>query len=395
VQLSGAKGYTASAVVPVTVPYRDADGQERHPTLAVGPAFSVMLNPATQVMPLSDPSCRVTVDVSSDSSQAANGTVRLELPAGWKAEPPEAQITLQHRGEDRQVSFNVTHPAMQEGRQQIRAVFTASGANYAEGYSEISRPDIETFFYYEPALQHVSAVDVKVPKELKVGYIMGAGDDIPQVLRELGMNVAMISPQELASGDLSRYDTIVLGIRAYDTRDDVRAHNARLLDYVKNGGTLMVQYNQQLTEFNEGKFTPYPARESRERVSVEEAPVQILAPQNSVFHYPNEINSKDFAGWVQERGLYFMDDWDSHFQPLLASNDPGEPPQKGGLLLAQYGKGVYIYNAYSFFRELPTGVPGAIRLYVNLLSAGHEKKQAAKFQSVKFSKFRISAANLQ
>jgi hypothetical protein len=208
---------------------------------------------------------------------------------------------------------------------------------------------------------------------LKIGYIMGAGDDIPLVLREIGMNVAMISPQELASGDLSRYDTIVLGIRAYDTQDAVRAHNARLLDYVKNGGTLMVQYNQQLTQFNDGKYTPYPAQESHDRVTVEESPVQILAPQDGVFHYPNHITSKDFDGWVQERGLYFMDSWDSHFQPLLASQDPGESPLKGGLLLAHYGKGIYIYNAYSFFRELPTGVPGAIRLYVNLLNAGHEK----------------------
>ncbi len=387
VELASAKGLQASDVVPVTVPYQDASGQERHPTLAVGPAFSVMLDPSTQVVPLSDPSCRVNVDVRSDVSGAANGVVRLELPRGWKAEPPQQQVEFAHRGEDRQVSFNVVHPSMREGRQQVRSVFDSGGANYAEGYTEISRPDIETFYYYQPAVQHVSVVDVQVPKELRIGYIMGAGDDIPQVLREIGMNVDMISPQELAGGDLSRYDTIVLGIRAYDTRDDVRANNARLLEYVKNGGTLMVQYNQQLTQFNDGKYTPYPAQESRDRVTVEESPVQILAPQDGVFHYPNQITSKDFDGWVQERGLYFMDKWDSQFQPLLASHDPGEAPLKGGLLLAHYGKGIYIYNAYSFFRELPTGVPGAIRLYVNLLSAGHEKKQASKLQS-----FTVSAA---
>jgi len=312
--------------------------------------------------------------VRSDVSGAAKGTLRLELPEGWKAEPAEAQLAFAHRGENQQVSFNVVHSGLQEGRSQVRAVFEANGVKYAEGYTAISRPDIDTFYYYEPALQHVSVVDVKVRPQLKLGYIMGAGDDIPQVLREIGMDVTMISPQELAGGDLSRYGTIVLGIRAYDTRDDVRANNGRLLDYVKNGGTLMVQYNQQLTQFNDGKYPPYPARESRDRVTVEESPVDILEPQDSVFHYPNQITSKDFDGWVQERGLYFMDDWDSHFQPLLACHDPGEPPQKGGLLLAHYGKGIYIYNAYSFFRELPTGVPGAIRLYVNLLSAGHEKQ---------------------
>jgi LmbE family N-acetylglucosaminyl deacetylase len=384
VQLASAKGWQAAEVVPVTVPYRDASGQERHPTLAVGPAFSVMLNPATQVVPLSDESCRVTVDVRGEVSGAAAGTLHLELPQGWRADPPQAQVQFTHRGGDREVTFNVIHPELREGRQRLRAVFDSGGTRYAEGYTAISRPDIDTFYYYEPAEQHVSVVDVKVPKELKVGYIMGAGDDIPPVLRELGMNVTMVSPQELAGGDLSRYDSIVLGIRAYDTRDDVRANNARLLNYVKNGGTLMVQYNQQLTQFNEGNYTPYPAQESHDRVTVEEAPVQILAPQDPVFHYPNQITSKDFEGWVQERGLYFMDNWDSHFQPLLASNDPGEEPLKGGLLLAHYGKGIYIYNAYSFFRELPTGVPGAIRLYVNLLSAGHEK-QVSGFQGFKVS----------
>jgi LmbE family N-acetylglucosaminyl deacetylase len=384
VEVAGAKGWQAAAIVPVTVPYRDAGGQERHPTVAIGPAFSVMVDPPTQVVPKSDGNFALTVEVRSNVVGPAHGTLSLELPQGWQAQPQQAQVAFTHRGEEQKASFSLAHPGLQEGRQQIRATFASGGTSYAEGYTVISRPDIDTFYYYEPALQHISVVDVNVPRQLKVGYIMGAGDDIPRVLREIGMNVAMISNQELAGGDLSRYDTIVLGIRAYDTRDDVRASNARLLDYVKNGGTLMVQYNQQLTEFNAGKYTPYPAQESRDRVTVEQSPVQILAPQNSVFHYPNQITSKDFDGWVQERGLYFMDSWDSQFQPLLASQDPGESPLKGGLLLAHYGKGVYIYNAYSFFRELPMGVPGAIRLYVNLLSAGHEK-QVSKFQGFRVS----------
>ena len=384
VQLASAKGWLASIAGAVTVPYRDAGGQDRNPTLAVGPEFSVTVDPPTQVVPKSDGNFAVSVDVRSDVSSTLSGTVRLELPADWKAQPREVQVAFSHRGEEQRVSFQIVHPGLRESREQIRALFDCGGTRYAEGYTAISRPDIDTFYYYEPALQHVSVVDVKSPAGLKVGYIMGAGDEIPQVLREIGMSVTMVSPQELAGGDLSRYDTIVLGIRAYDTRADVRANNPRLLNYVKNGGTLMVQYNQQLTQFNEGKYTPYPAEESHDRVTVEQSPVQILAPQESVFRYPNPITSKDFDGWVQERGLYFMDNWDSHFQPLLASNDPGEEPLKGGLLLAHYGKGIYIYNAYSFFRELPTGVPGAIRLYVNLLSAGHEK-QVSEFQGFKVS----------
>jgi hypothetical protein len=217
-------------------------------------------------------------------------------------------------------------------------------------------------------------VDVKVPHDLKIGYIMGAGDDIPTVLQQVGMNVSLISAEQLPSEDLSAYGTIVLGIRAYDTQKAVAANNKKLLDFVAAGGTLVVQYNAAVADFNSGHFTPYSTELSRARVSVEEAPVDVLAQGDSVFRYPNEITARDFNGWVQERGLYFMDKWDDQFKPLLSCHDPGEPPQNGGLLRAQYGKGTYIYTGYAFFRQLPAGVPGAVRLFVNLLSAGHEKQ---------------------
>jgi hypothetical protein len=186
------------------------------------------------------------------------------------------------------------------------------------------------------------------------------------------MDVTVLGAEQLASADLSPYGTIVLGIRAYDTQKDLAANNKKLLDWVSAGGTLVVQYNASVGDFNKGNFTPYPATLSRARVSVEDAPVQVLAPDDSVFTTPNKITEKDFEGWVQERGLYFMDHWDDHFKPLLACHDPGESAQKGGLLRAQYGKGTYIYTGYAFFRQLPAGVPGAIRLYVNLLSSGRQ-----------------------
>src|SRR5271170_1622415 len=209
---------------------------------------------------------------------------------------------------------------------------------------------------------------------MKIGYIMGAGDDITTVLQQVGMDVTLVPAEKLATEDLSGYATIVLGIRAYDTQKDVAANNKKLLDFVAAGGTLVVQYNSGVGDFNNGHFTPYPADLSRARVSVEEAPVEILAPEDGVFHYPNAITARDFDGWVQERGLYFMSKWDDHFTPLLACHDPGEEAQKGGLLRAQYGKGTYIYTGYAFFRQLPAGVPGAVRLYVNLLSAGYQKQ---------------------
>jgi hypothetical protein len=224
-------------------------------------------------------------------------------------------------------------------------------------------------------------VDVKLPQHLKIGYVMGAGDEILPVMETLGLDVKTISAQELVYGDLTQYDTIVVGIRAYDVRTDIREKNRRLLDYVRQGGTLIVQYNQSTGLFNEGRYTPYPATAGNARVSVEEQPVEILAPEERVFSYPNKINAKDFDGWVQERGLYFMTQWDAQFKPLLASSDPGEAPLKGGLLLAHYGKGTYIYSGYAFFRQLPAGVPGAVRLFVNLLSAGHDAQPGPAVKS--------------
>jgi hypothetical protein len=278
------------------------------------------------------------------------------------------------RGEKQEVEFKISPASLKEGRAKIRAVLESGGADYGEGYSLVTREDLDSFYYYQPALQRISIVDVKVPKDLKVGYIMGAGDDIPTVLKQVGMDVTLIAPDKIADEDLGKYGTIVLGIRAYDTQKDVVANNKKVLDYVSAGGTLIVQYNASVGDFNKDNLTPYSAELSRARVSVEEAPVDILAPDDGVFHYPNEITARDFDGWVQERGLYFMDKWDEHFKPLLSCHDPGEDAQKGGLLRAQYFKGTYIYTGYAFFRQLPAGVPGAVRLYVNLLSAGHEKQ---------------------
>jgi hypothetical protein len=282
-------------------------------------------------------------------------------------------VDFRRRGEKLERQFKVVPAGLQEGNATIRAVLKWGSESASEGYTLVTREDLGSFYYYQPARQRVSIVDVQAPHDLKVGYIMGAGDDIPTVLQQVGMDVTMISPEKLATEDLSKYGTIVLGIRAYDTQKEVAANNKKLLDYVSAGGTLVVQYNASVGDFNSGKFTPYSADLSRARVSVEDAPVDILAPGDSIFHYPNTITQRDFDGWIQERGLYFMSTWDDHFQPLLACHDPGEEPQKGGLLRAKYGKGIYIYTGYSFFRELPAGVPGAVRLYVNLLSAGHEK----------------------
>jgi hypothetical protein len=358
---------------PVVTPFVDDRGKQRTRTLAVVPSFSVALEPGTQVISTHNgKTTTVTVGVTSNLTRDAKGDLRLELPAGWRSEPPQHPVSFSHRGEKRQIQFTVFPSDIQPGRATIHALFESDGEKYSEGYTLVDREDLGSFYYYQPARQRVSIVDVEVPHDLKVGYVMGAGDDIPTILKQVGMNVTAIPAEHLATEDLSQFGTIVLGIRAYDTQKEVAANNKKMLGFVEAGGTLVVEYNTGVGDFNDGKFTPYPADLSRARVSVEEAPVEILAPQDSIFHYPNRITQDDFNGWIQERGLYFMGKWDNHFTPLLASHDPGEDPQKGGLLRAQYGKGTYIYTGYAFFRQLPAGVPGAVRLFVNILSAGRQ-----------------------
>jgi len=372
----GAKKEAATEKISaiVFVPFADGSGNRGKTPLAVAPAFSLSLEPGEQVLPVQDgKGITVKVGLSCNLTGAPNGTLRLELPPGWRSEQEQLPVTLSQRGDKQDFSFKLLPGSLREGRIEVRAVLDAGGKRYSEGYSLVTREDLGAAYYYQPAVQRVSVVDVKVPKDLKVGYVMGAGDDIPTVLRQIGMEVTLIPPEKLATEDLSKYQTIVLGIRAYDTQKDVIANNKRLLDFVEAGGRLVVQYNTvnaATGDFNSGKFTPYPATLSRARVSVEDAPVVILDPANQIFHSPNEITQTDFVGWVQERGLYFMSQWDSNFTPLLESHDPGEGEQKGGLLVAHYGKGTYIYTGYAFFRQLPAGVPGAVRLFVNLVS-GH------------------------
>ncbi len=356
----------------VEVPVTDASGSTDKIALAVTPPFSVALEPGEQVLPVADgKETTVKVGVSSNLTGAPAGTLHLDLPPGWRAEPDSLKVSLPKRGDQQDFAFKVFPANLQEGRSEIRAVLDAGGTKYAEGYTLVTREDLGSAYYFQPAVQRVSIVDVKIPKDLKLGYILGAGDDIPTVLQQIGMNVTIIPAEKIATDNLSQYGTIILGVRAYDAQKDVVANSQKLLDYVSNGGTLVVQHNNDTSAFNSAHFTPYPATLSRTRVSVEEAPVQILAPNNRVFDYPNEISQKDFDGWVQERGLYFMDNWDDHFTPLLSCHDPNEPDRKGGLLIAKYGKGTYIYTGYAFYRQLPAGVSGAIRLFVNLVSAGN------------------------
>jgi LmbE family N-acetylglucosaminyl deacetylase len=344
-------------------------GSEETP-LAVGPPFSVSLEPPLQVVrtDAAGPS-EVTVAVRNNLTGTEKATLELSAPAGWKVEPPSQKVELAGGGETTSFRFSVTRKDRREGMYLLKAALSHEGKSYAEGFDVVHRHDLGTFYFYRPAQQVLKAVEVKLPAKQRVGYIMGAGDNIPAVLKQLGINLEVLSSTDLESEDLNRFDTIVLGIRAYDVRRDVRDNNRRLLGFVAQGGTLVVQYNQDVAAFNAGRYTPFPATAGTQRVSVEDSPVEVLRSQDSLFHYPNEISARDFEGWVQERGAYFMSYWDPRFEPLLSCHDPGEPALQGGLLRATYGRGLYIYTGYAFFRQVPAGVSGAIRLFVNIISA--------------------------
>ncbi len=362
-------------VIDQPVEYRFADktfGEIRR-DLKVAPAVTLTVHPSLLIIPAGDADRprEISVEITHNASRATNGAVKLVAPQGWKVVSDDRPLNFTGQNEKTTRSFKVTPTPGASGVFDLKAVAEApSGSEareYDKGYSVISYPHIESHFIYRPATTKVEIFDVKVARDLKVGYVMGSGDDGALTLRQMGVNVKLINGAELASGDLSFYDTIVLGIRVYEVNEDVIANNKRLLDYVSQGGTLVVQYNKN--EYAQGNFAPYPIRMSRgDRVTDENAPITVLAPDHPLFNFPNRITAEDWKGWTQERGLYFLSDWDARYTPLLASSDDPKNPLKGGQLIAQVGKGNYIYTAYSWFRQFPAGVPGAYRLFANLIS---------------------------
>ena len=360
-------------VITQPVEYRFADktfGEIRR-ELKVAPALTLNVSQSLLIVPAfgADRTRELSVEITHNARRATNGTLRLVAPSGWKVEADARPLAFTRQGEKTARTFRVTPPTNATGAFELNAVAEADGRTYAQGYTKIEYPHIETRLIYHPSTVKVELFDVKAANGLKVGYVMGSGDDGPAALRQLGVNVKVISDAELASGNLSAYDTIVLGIRVYEVNDHVIANNKRLLDYVNQGGTLIVQYNKG--EYSRGNFAPYPVRmddRATLRVTDETAPIKVLAPDHPLFNWPNKITEADWKGWVQERGLYFLSEWDPQYTPLLASSDEPGKELQGGELIAQYGKGTYIFTAYSWFRQFPAGVPGAYRLFANLVS---------------------------
>lgn len=363
-------------VINQPVEYRFADktfGEIRR-ELKVAPALTLTVHPALLVIPAEsrDRTREISVEITHNARRATNGSVSLVAPPGWKIEADNRPLAFTRQSEKTARLFKVTPPAGATGTFDLKSVAKANDHEYTNGYSAISYPHIETHFIYHSATTKIELFDVKVASGLKVGYVMGSGDEGPTALSQLGVDVKIISPAELASGDLSIYDTIVLGIRVYEVNEDVMANNRRLLDYVANGGTLIVQYNKE--EFVRGNFAPFPVQMQRGlRVTDEQAPITVLVPDHLLFNFPNKIVEKDWNGWVQERGLYFLNEWDSRYTALLGAPDESGNLLKGGQLVTQYGKGNYIFTAYAWFRQFPAGVPGAYRLFANMISLPKKK----------------------
>jgi LmbE family N-acetylglucosaminyl deacetylase len=335
--------------------------------LAAAPPISVQVSPRAGIVPLSSKSFELSVTLHSNVKGAADGSVELKLPSGWRSEPASIPFSTDKDGADRSVCFRVLPANLKEKPYEIRAVAKYGGKDYREGYHVTGYPGVRPYFLYEPSNYKTTGVDVKIAPGLKIGYITGTGDEVPASLRNLGIAVTFLAVADLAGANLSGFDAIVLGIRTYAARPDLITYNERLLDYVRNGGVVIVQYNTPEFDRNYGPY-PYHMGEEPEEVTDEESQVTILKPGNPVFSWPNKITQADFGGWIEERGSKFMTSWDAHYEALLETHDPSQAPQKGGLLYAKYGKGVYIYNAYAFYRELPEGVPGAYRIMANMLS---------------------------
>ena len=345
-------------------------GEQRR-LLAIAPAINIQMTPRVGIVALNAAKSEATVNVSvsSNAKSKAEGKVKLRVPAGWNVTPAEQPFSFAREGEKSNFTFKVAIPKLAANQDyKIQAVAEYNGKEYTEGYEVIAHRDLEPRHLYRNATMEMRGVDVQVAPNLHVGYVMGVGDKVAEALAQIGVKVTMLGANELATGNLDQFDAVVIGIRASAVREDLKAYNKRLLEYVERGGNVIWQY--QTPEFDEVAYGPYSYKMGRnpEEVSEEDARVTMLDATNPIFNFPNKISPADFDGWVEERGSKWWGEWDVRYKPLLESHDREQPLQKGGMMYAEYGKGTWVYAGYAFYRQLPAGVQGGYRLFANLIS---------------------------
>lgn len=357
--------------VPVIYGWTDPVTGENYRPFEVRPALSINLDNKVCLFP--DDSVkqfRLTLKANADN---VKGKLKFRLDKGWEIIPSEVSFNLEKKNSEQQFLFNIK-PPLKSSDVVLSAFAETNYGTVDRGIKTIDYPHIPARTLFPLAEAKLIRLDVKKAIS-NIGYIMGAGDVIPEELKELGYNVHLLSDDDLDNSDLTKYDAIIAGVRAYNTRNRLAADQQRLLDYVKDGGTYVVQYNNSFNLVTKD-IGPYSLKLSHDRVTVEDAPVEFTDKNSPLLNFPDKITQADFKGWIQERGLYFANSWDPRYRAVIESNDPGESPLKGGLLFTNYGKGIFIYTGYSWFRQLPAGVPGAFRIFINLISSGKAPGQA-------------------
>ena len=356
---------TFSISLPVRYKSVDPVKGERYQPLHILPpvavnipySHSLFTDTKTQKIP-------VTLSAYTDSIR---GRLNVKVPKGWKVNKYEAAFHLAGKGTQTVIPIEVT-PDGSAVNGELHFEVETENKQYDKRFITIEYDHILTQVLLQPATLKVAYEPIEIPK-LRIGYIPGAGDDVADLLKQLNMDVTILSDEQLATAPLHSFDVLITGVRAYNTNVALQALHGKMMDFVEQGGNLIVQYN---TNSRVGplktKIGPYPFVLTRDRVTDETAPITLLQPAHPAFNTPNKISQKDFEGWIQERGIYFASDWDEHYQPLLRMHDPGEKPHDGSLIVAPYGKGNFVYTGLVFFRELPAGVPGAYKLFLNLLA---------------------------
>lgn len=350
---------------PVTYKWTKPDEGELYRSFEIIPEVMVNLDHENYLFASQEPK-EIQITVKAGKANIKD-ELRIELPEGWRTEPKLQAFELRKKEEEKTLTFKI-FPPQNPSKGALKVLLKSNSQNDNQtirGIRKIDYLHIPQLLVYPTAEANVEKFDIKI-NDKNIAYIDGAGDEIPQYLRQIGYSVTLLTDKEMKE-DLSKYSAVIVGIRAYNTEERLKFYQEKLMSYVQNGGILMVQYQTNFRLVTP-QIGPYPFAIGRERVTVEEAPIKFLKPEHPILNYPNKITQKDFEGWVQERGLYFAQTWDKNYQTILGLNDPAEKELEGGLLYAEYGKGRFIYTGLSFFREIPAGVSGAYRFFVNLIS---------------------------